>query len=34
MDTDCYGKNGDTKGGTNNIGNIVFEATIKEGDTW
>jgi hypothetical protein len=30
----CKGKNGDTKGGTNTIGNIHYSATIKQGDTW
>jgi hypothetical protein len=35
LETDCNGKkNGDTRGGTNTIGNIVFEATLKKGDTW
>jgi hypothetical protein len=34
IDQDCAGERGDTKGGTNTIGKIVFEATVKKGDTW
>lgn len=34
MDQDCAGERGDTRGGTNTVGKIVFEATIKKGDIW
>ncbi|KAF2490067.1 hypothetical protein BU16DRAFT_567165 [Lophium mytilinum] len=34
MDNECKGTRGDTKGGINTIGNIKYEATIKEGDVW
>lgn len=31
---DCFGDKGDTKGGKNSVGGMIYEATIKKGDTW